>query len=1234
MKTGLHFPKHLVWGIVMLGTITMNYAQQSGVKSKVKSQKLKNQQVFSSEEGALDYRSIQLKRESAIERANWEAERLEDPSTGKVPMGIRAAEIKFSSKIAVGDDSQKSLQKVAKSAKRARFSNWKNRGPGNVGGRTRAIAVDRNNENVILAGGVSGGLWRSENGGSTWRKVTRSFQNPSVTAIVQDPRPGRSFTWYYSSGERIGSGISAGGAFFQGNGIFKSQDGGRTWEQVRATLNQNIGAFESPFDLINDLVINPTNGDLFVATFNGIFRSQDGGNSFEEVLETGFDSFAEMSITSTGILYASTSSNGAPNTGFLTSNDNGETWTNITPPNFIPAYGRSKIGVDHSNEDVVYFFTQDRNPANQAVLFRYDASAATPEETWVDLTANLPFFIPINFGIGNLNLQGGYNMVCQVHPTNSNIVFIGGTCLYRSNTGFTTPAGAETWIGGNGPGELDVLLNTIGRGASYTNQHADQHALVFFPSNPNKAIAGHDGGLSLTEDITVVNDDAEQVTWTSLNNDYVTTHPYHVAFDPQSENEDLLAGFQDNGTWFTNSSNPSDPWTEQLGADGGYNAIADNGSTRYTSIQNGLIRRLNFDEEGNRVSFTTVHPAGANGFAFINPFILDPINDNVMYLPAGNTIWRNNNLDDIPLSSLAPTPVNWVNLETSTVPAGRITALDLSKFPVANRLYYGTSAGQVLRMDNANVDGQQAVDISTGKGLPAGFVNDINVDPSNSDRVILTFSNYGIPSVFITEDGGETWTNISGNLEENADGSGNGPSVRSTAFFGSSRGFFGARSQRIFAATSTGLFYTNRLNGQNTVWRKENVRIGNAVTDEVVTRKDGFIAIASGGRGMFSARFPIFNELPESTLSVAFSLDDFGVDENSEDTEIDITGLFVQSEGLPINVEVTNTNPELVTATLVGNTLRLSYTSNSLGSASIGLVATSGEEQVSEGFTVRVSEPSIYEQVNPVIQSLTSQNFVDFNALTQSADDFVIPEGNTWDINRVLAFGLSQGAPQFNSVTVIIYNDNNGVPGEEVYNSGEFAPTSEPNNANLNLTLPEVVTLESGNYWISVYVNLAFNPGGNRWFWASQANSVGNETQFIDFTNIFGAGATDWSTGSLVFGLPAIDQRFQIFGDVSGSDAGVEVGETELATIEAFKSAAVYPNPSRGQFIFNFGDKFSKSGGKSTVEIFNAVGRLVEVKKDINLANSFVWDASNYATGFYFAKFSGAMTGVFKLAKN
>ncbi|WP_299608900.1 T9SS type A sorting domain-containing protein [uncultured Aquimarina sp.] len=1222
--------QHLTRGIcacgLMLSTLTIT-AQVQQLKTTPDEKPAKGHQLykqtkmFDSKKGPTDPRTpIQRQADNAIERSQFDLLRLQDPATGRIPEGIRKAELKYSGKISLSDDSQKSLQTAAKSG---RFSFWKNRGPFNVGGRTRALAIDRRNENVILAGGVSGGLWRTENGGETWRKITRSFQNPSITGIIQDPRPRHSFTWYYISGERWGNSASAGGAFYQGSGVYKSRDGGRTFEQLRATVNPNVGIFNTnePFDLINSIAIDPRNGDIYLGTITGIQRSQDGGNSFTEVLAGGFDAKAEVAITSTGQIYATIDSDNDPTAGFFASTD-GDTWTNITPEGFVPAYGRTVMGIDPSNENTVYFFTQNNSGGTPALLNRYDATAGT----WTDLSVNLPF--GIGGPVGNLNLQGEYNMVVKVHPTNSNMVFVGGTNIYRSMDGFTTPTGQESWIAGYSP------INNV---SLYTNQHPDQHVLTFFPSNPNRALSGNDGGVYVTEDITATNDGVEPVAWTSLNNGYITTQPYHVAFDPEPNTDDLVAGFQDNGTWFTNSTDSNAIWESDFGGDGAYSAIADNGRTRYVSSQRGNVFRFNFDEEGVFESFSAVEPAGASGFAFVNPFILDPNNDNIMYMPAGSTIWRNNDLDGLPLFTNTNATENWVNLTNTATPDGStITALEASTFPVANRLYYGTNSGIIFRMDNANIDNQTVVDISTGKGLPVGFVNDINIDPSNADRVIATFSNYGIPSVFITEDGGDTWTNISGNLEENADGTGNGPSVRSTAFLGSSSGRFGARLQRVFAATSTGLYSTRRLNGQNTVWRKENFAIGNSVADEVVTRKDGFIAVAAHGSGLFSARFPITaNPLPEATLTTAFLLEDFGVSENSEDTTIDIAGLFVQSQGLPIDIELTNSNPELVTAVLTGNTLTLSYAPDSLGSASIGLIATSGDEQVAEGFTVTVSEPTIYEQTNTQVSTIPSQNFLDFGGLAQAADDFTVPSGTSWNIDRIVAFGAVNGSPALTNVSIVIYENEGGVPGAEVYNSGDITPISDPNISNLNIALPEVVTLESGEYWISVYTNLAFN-GGNQWFWASQDNVVGEVTQFRDPVNLFGTGAIDWTATTVALGRDPLDQIFQIYGDIiSSGDGPVEPEvETPLVTLDLVNEIAVYPNPSNNTFFFNFGDTIAKSSSKVNIDIFNSTGNLVHTMSDVNSNASVNWDASRLASGLYYAKISGIGTSkVVKLLK-
>ncbi len=1224
MKTSLFSLKRLVWGIVLLGTITSN-AQQSG--HKIQADQINGKQVYRNAKKLYEgktrtSRSSKPERvgEDLKARMEYEVQLLANPETGRIPEGIRESEVKFSSKIAISDDSKKALATAAKSSNRARFSYWQNRGPWNVGGRTRALAIDRNNENIILAGGVSGGLWRSEDGGESWRKVTRKSQRQSVTAIVQDPRPGQSFTWYYATGETFGNSASDGGALYRGDGVYKSRDGGRTWRKLRST-DDGDPTTSSNFDLINSIAIHPVTGDLYIATWTGIQRSQDGGRTFTQVLEGGTSTLAEVIITATGQIYATMDDNSVVNNGFFTSSD-GDIWTKINPDFIPPQFLRTAMGSDPSNGNIVYFFVTNRVQSPQSFLFRYDAEAAEGER-WEDLTANLPG----NFGSrgGSYNIQGGYDLVVKVSPADPDLVFIGGTNLYRSTDGFRTPVGPDSWIGGYTSSNGEVF-------GLYTDHHPDQHALVFYPSNPNKVLSGHDGGVSVTEDITTALE-GEPVTWTSLSNGYLTTQPYHVSFDPEPNSDDLVAGFQDNSTWYTNSTDPRADWEDLFGGDGSYSAIADGGLTRYVSSQRGNIFRFNYDEEGNFASFTKVTPAGAAGFGFIAPFVLDPNNDNIMYLPAGNRIWRNNDLDGLPLFNNSNATVNWIGLPNSDSPAETsITSLDVSKYPVANRLYYGTNSGIVYRMDNANVDGQVAVDLTTGKGLPEGFVTDINVDPSNSDRVIITFSNYSIPSLFITEDGGETWTDISGNLEQNSDGSGNGPSVRSTAFLGGSNGFFGSRLQRVFAGTSTGLYSTSRLNGSRTIWRKENVVIGNNVVAEVGTRKDGFIAAAAHGNGLFSARFPIYNELPESTLSVAYLLEDLTADINSlESFEINVEGLFVSSNGSFISIELQNTNPDAVAATLNGDTLTIEYAEGiTVGDkATIALVATSGDEQVTEGFTISISELPIYNQNEAQVNSIISQsNALGSGALVQVADDFVVPEGNTWTIERVLAFGTASGGPIFDDASVVIYVDENGAPGEAIYNSGQLVPISDPDDTNMNLLLPAAVTLENGTYWISVYANLDFG----RWNWGSQNGGIGTESQLRDAEDIFGAGATNWTPLSLL-GLGPFDQVFDLYGMIS--DAGSEstgLEAAQLASLDAANTAFVSPNPSSGRFAFNLNNL--KSQERVSIAVYNVTGNMVYQRNNLNA--QFEWDASAFARGFYFVKVlrESGNNMMFKLLKN
>jgi hypothetical protein len=136
--------------------------------------------------------------------------RLHDPATGEIPVRIRTKELQFAAALPTKESLVLSPLQKGGNAGQIQLSTWTPRGPYNVGGRTRALAVDLDNANVILAGGASGGMWRSTDAGTTWTKTTSPSQLQSATCIVQDPRPGKHSIWYYGTGEYDGTGTVPG----------------------------------------------------------------------------------------------------------------------------------------------------------------------------------------------------------------------------------------------------------------------------------------------------------------------------------------------------------------------------------------------------------------------------------------------------------------------------------------------------------------------------------------------------------------------------------------------------------------------------------------------------------------------------------------------------------------------------------------------------------------------------------------------------------------------------------------------------------------------------------------------------------------------------------------------------------------------------------------------------------------------------------------------------------------
>ncbi|HAS46275.1 MAG TPA: hypothetical protein DCS93_37690 [Microscillaceae bacterium] len=778
-----------------------------------------------------------IREDRASDRVEYERAMLVNPKTGRIPDDIHRKSLEFI--YSPKSHLQPRFHKSSRAGVLAAGTQWVQRGPYNVGGRTRALAIDKMDENIILAGGVSGGMWRSNNGGASWTKVTGASQNHSVTAIAQDPQ--NPTTWYYSAGE--GSGNSASASFsapFVGNGIYKSTDNGLTWVLLNSTASGE-NETDNPFRITWNIQVHPTNGDIYVANArqyangqSGIWRSTDGGTTWQVVLDGGSAVYSDVVVDAQGVLYATISSTGT-NEGIFRSVD-GINWININP-GFLPTtYNRIVMDVAPSNQNVVYFFAAASGGPNGHSFYKY---TYTPGQgngdgtdgnggTWEDRSTNLP--------AGGGTTAGGltqvnYNQYVKVKPDDENVVFIGSTNMYRSTDGFAS-TGNSTWIGGY------HTTNFF-----YPGHHPDNHSLVFFASNPNRMISGHDGGVSITEDNMAVGG-VHPVDWTYLNNGYYTTQVYGMDIDPKTAGDPRLsAGFQDNGKWTTHSFSGTSPWKqENFFGDGAYTAIVPGQDIRFFSNQNGFMFRVTGNDPENPTSAVLLRP-NAFGFLFVTPYILDPNDSNTMYFLAGANIYRNNNI------LYTNTLDSWERLSTANVGA-TITAISASEDNPKHRVYYGTNNGRVYRLDNAKTGDPVRTDVWTGKGFPVGaYVSNIAIDPTDANKVFVVFSNYGIQSVFYSEDAGANWTHVSGNLEENQDGTGNGPSTRWMRVHVKADG-----SKVYLIGTSVGLYSTNQINGAATDWMQEGTSaIGNVPVVMIKSRtSDGLVALGTHGTGLFS----------------------------------------------------------------------------------------------------------------------------------------------------------------------------------------------------------------------------------------------------------------------------------------------------------------------------------------------------------------------------------------------
>ena len=627
------------------------------------------------------------------------------------------------------------------------------------------------------------------------------------------------------------------GATYVGNGIYMSSDNGETWSLIEATalsgttstssINGSVNGQE-PFSLVHEVAIDNSNSEgteIYAATEGQIIRSEDGFETWSIVLGSGNSKtdWTDVLVTSAGLVYATIADAQVTSgdRGFFQSED-GITWTEIDlPASFENRPNRIEMALDPNDENRVLLITGES-------LFLYDNTSIS--------FSDLSGFLPLGNDVGATHsIQGGYNLYISIKPGDSDQVMFGSTNLFRSDDGFANVANVEH-VGGYRP---DSNPNSF---PLYPDHHSDLHSYAYFNGDPNKMLSGHDGGISLTEDNTAKNGTLPLI-WNSLNNGYLTTQFYHADIhDFDIGDTQVMGGMQDNGTWATFDGDPTGDWVNVFGGDGAYNAITYN--SLVLSSQNGNVVRYELDETDTYQFQGNISPTSNDSdFLFVNPFTYNPVDQDQMFIAARGRVFGHNDIRTNPSSG------DWYELSGHpSLTNNFVSSLDVSIQP-EGVLYFGTRGRSLFKIaDVRDATGDTEIVEVTGSNFSFGNISSIAINPADADKVLISFSNYGVESIFFTEDGGENWTPVSGNLEENPGGRGAGPSVRAVEILPDGEGAF-----RYFAGTSVGLFMTTELNGSSTVWTQQAIDvIGNVVVDALKVRPiDGTLMAATHGNGVF-----------------------------------------------------------------------------------------------------------------------------------------------------------------------------------------------------------------------------------------------------------------------------------------------------------------------------------------------------------------------------------------------
>ncbi|MCF6170440.1 MAG: hypothetical protein L3J66_05620 [Bacteroidales bacterium] len=591
---------------------------------------------------------------------------------------------------------------------------WEFVGPTNIGGRITDIEMPEGQSQVIYVGGASGGILKTEDAGNSWEQ--KFFGVPTVSIGDMAIDPDDPDILYVGTGEANASSYS-----FLGSGIYKSLDGGDSWQYSGLEAAAYFGRVIVDHGN-SQRVFAAACGTLFSKNdTRGIYRSTDGGQNWEQVLFVS-DSTAAIDLVqhpvNPDILYAAFwerergltwRKSFGPTTGIWKTTDGGDTWLELT--NGLPGdtdKGRVGLTISKSNPNVLYAIYD--MPDQSMFVFK----TSNGGNSWERVDNNYLHGMGSSFA--------WYFGQIRVDPNDEDRVFALGQIMYRTNNS------------GNNWSQIA------------TNVHVDHHAM-FFDQSSGRVYLGNDGGLYWSTN--------NGNSWNKINNLPLTQF---YGFDISNTSPDfMIGGTQDNNSIRTIGGNTLN-WQPVWGGDGMQCAInQQNNDIAFVESQWGGLGR-SFNATSTWPSFDYIGDAmGGDRTNWSAPIVLTPGNDQVVYFGTYR-VWKS-----------IQNGSNWVAVSADLTDGGFSSFNTLTTLAVSslnqNHVLAGSADGNVHISLNAGLSWT-----SISSDLPDRWITRVAFDPIDEETIYVTVSGFrwdeALPHVYKSTDLGENWEDISGDLPE------------------------------------------------------------------------------------------------------------------------------------------------------------------------------------------------------------------------------------------------------------------------------------------------------------------------------------------------------------------------------------------------------------------------------------------------------------------------------------